>query len=49
LFDDLYIHPYALRATAFVADLVRVTTNHPDVGRYCSWNQAAFLGGWARG
>lgn len=49
MFDGLDMHLYTLVATPFVADLVGVATNHPDVGRYGSWIQAAFLVGWALG
>jgi MFS family permease len=49
MFDGLDMHLYTLVATPFVAELLSVDTKHPDVGRYGSWIQAAFLVGWALG
>ncbi|MGE3819742.1 MAG: MFS transporter [Isosphaeraceae bacterium] len=50
LFDGLDMHLYVLVAAPFVAQLIGVEdTRHPDVGRYSSWIQAAFLVGWALG
>jgi MFS family permease len=50
LFDGLDMHLYILVAAPFVAQLIGVEdTRHPDVGRYGSWIQAAFLVGWALG
>ncbi|MFM8536952.1 MAG: MFS transporter [Planctomycetaceae bacterium] len=49
MFDGLDMHLYTLVAMPFVAELLAVDTKHPDVGRYGSWIQAAFLVGWALG
>jgi MFS family permease len=49
MFDGLDMHLYTLVATPFVAELLGVEAKHPDVGRYGSWIQAAFLVGWAVG
>lgn len=48
-FDGLDLHLYTLVATVFVAELLRVPEADPDVGRYGSYIQAAFLLGWALG
>jgi MFS family permease len=50
LFDGLDMHLYVLVAAPFVAELIGASdTRDPDVGRYSSWIQAAFLVGWALG
>jgi MFS family permease len=49
MFDGLDMHLYTLVATPFVAELLSVDTKHPDVGRYGSSIQAAFLVGWTLG
>lgn len=49
MFDGLDMHLYTLVATPFVAELLAVDVRDPDVGRYGSWIQAAFLVGWALG
>ena len=46
-FDGLDLHLYTLVATVFVAELLMVKDTDPDVGRYGSYIQAAFLLGWA--
>ncbi len=48
-FDGLDLHLYTLVATVFVAELLMVKETDPDVGRYSSYIQAAFLLGWALG
>ena len=49
-FDGLDLHLYTLVWTVFVAELLLVKDpDHPDVGRYGSYIQAAFLLGWALG
>jgi MFS family permease len=49
LFDGLDMHLYTLIAAPFVARLLAVDLQHPDVGYYSSWIQAAFMLGWAVG
>src|SRR5579859_3613240 len=49
LFDGLDMHLYVLVAAPFVALLLNVGKDDPDVGYYSSWIQAAFLVGWALG
>jgi len=49
LFDGLDMYLYMLVATPFVAELLGVGEKDPQVGRYSSWIQAAFLIGWALG
>jgi MFS family permease len=48
-FDGLDLHLYTLVATVFVAELLRTNEADPDVARYGSFIQAAFLLGWALG
>lgn len=49
-FDGLELHLYTLVALPFVAELLGgLATTHPDVGRYSSIIQGAFLLGWALG
>ncbi len=48
-FDGLDLHLYTLVATVFVAQLLATPEKHPDVARYGSVIQAAFLLGWALG
>ncbi len=49
-FDGLDMHLYTLVAAPFVAQLICAkSTTDPDVGRYGSIIQAAFLFGWALG
>src|SRR5262249_9496185 len=49
-FDGLELHLYTLVALPFVAELLGgLPTTHPDVGRYSSIIQGAFLLGWALG
>lgn len=48
-FDGLDLHLYTLVATVFVAQLLSTPEKHPDVARYGSIIQAAFLLGWALG
>lgn len=48
-FDGLDLHLYTLVATVFVAQLLNQPTAHPDVAKYGSIIQAAFLVGWAFG
>ena len=48
-FDGLDLHLYTLVATVFVAELLRTSEADPDVARYGSIIQAAFLLGWALG
>jgi MFS family permease len=49
-FDGLELHLYTLVALPFVAELLGgLPTTHPDVGRYSSIIQGAFLLGWAVG
>lgn len=48
-FDGLDLHLYTLVATVFVAELLVTSEADPDVGRYGSYVQAAFLLGWALG
>ena len=48
-FDGLDLHLYTLVATVFVAELLRTNEADPDVARYGSIIQAAFLLGWALG
>lgn len=49
-FDGLELHLYTLVALPFVAELLGgLPTTHPDVGRYSSIIQGAFLLGWAMG
>ncbi|GBL42928.1 MFS transporter [Verrucomicrobiota bacterium] len=48
-FDGLDLHLYTLVATVFVAELLMTREAHPDVARYGSIIQAAFLLGWALG
>lgn len=48
-FDGLDLHLYTLVATVFVAELLRTNDADPDVARYGSIIQAAFLLGWALG
>src|SRR5262245_2579548 len=43
------MHLYTLIAAPFVAKLLTTATDHPDVGYYSSWIQAAFMFGWAIG
>ncbi len=49
MFDGLDMHLYTLVATVFVAELLGVEEKNPDVARYSSIIQAAFLVGWALG
>ena len=50
MFDGLDMHLYTLVAAPFVAQLILApSTSDPDVGRYSSIIQAAFLIGWALG
>jgi MFS family permease len=49
LFDGLDMHLYTLVALPFVAELLRVVPNDPNVGTYTAYIQAAFLFGWAIG
>jgi MFS family permease len=49
LFDGLDMHLYVLVAAPFVAELLGVGEKDPQVGKYSSWIQAAFLIGWALG
>jgi MFS family permease len=49
-FDGLELHLYTLVALPFVAELLGgLPTTNPDVGRYSSIIQGAFLLGWAVG
>ena len=49
-FDGLELHLYTLVALPFVAELLgNLPTTNPDVGRYSSIIQGAFLLGWALG
>ena len=49
-FDGLDMHLYTLVAAPFVAELLGgLSTTNPDVGRYSSIIQGAFLLGWALG
>jgi len=49
-FDGLELHLYTLVALPFVAELLGgLATTNPDVGRYSSIIQGAFLLGWALG
>ncbi|MEI6461986.1 MAG: MFS transporter, partial [Verrucomicrobiota bacterium] len=48
-FDGLDLHLYTLVATVFVAQLLASPVAHPDVAKYGSIIQAAFLVGWAFG
>ena len=49
-FDGLELHLYTLVALPFVAELLGgLPTTNPDVGRYSSIIQGAFLLGWALG
>ena len=48
-FDGLDLHLYTLVATVFVASLLQQSTTAPEVARYASIIQAAFLLGWALG
>lgn len=49
-FDGLELHLYTLVALPFVAELLGgLQTTNPDVGRYSSIIQGAFLLGWALG
>jgi MFS family permease len=49
LFDGLDMHLYTVVATPFVAELLRVPQNDPQVGRHAAWIQGSFLVGWALG
>src|SRR5215475_14571375 len=50
LFDGLDMHLYTLVAAPFVMQLVTASSlADPQVKRYSSWIQAAFLIGWALG
>jgi MFS family permease len=50
LFDGLDMHLFTLVAAPFVAQLLGgMATNSPEVGRYASIIQCAFLIGWALG
>src|SRR5437764_2994930 len=49
LFDGLDLQLYVLVATPFVAQLLGVNRNDPEVGYHASWIQGAFLIGWALG
>ncbi len=50
LFDGLDMHLYTLVAAPFVMQLIHAeSTKSPEVGRYSSIIQAAFLIGWALG
>src|SRR5436853_2325413 len=50
LFDGLDMHLYTLVAAPFVMTLVHAqSTSDPEVKKYGSWIQAAFLVGWALG
>ncbi len=49
LFDGLDMHIYTLVALPFVAGLLHVAGDDPQVGQKASWIQAAFLVGWALG
>jgi len=49
LFDGLDMHLYTLVWAVFVAQLMGVAEDHPDVGRNGSIIQALFLVGWALG
>jgi MFS family permease len=50
LFDGLDMHLYVLVAGPFVAELLGAASpRDPEVGRFSSWIQAAFLIGWALG
>ena len=49
LFDGLDMHLYTLVWVVFVAQLMDLPTDHPDVGVKGSIIQAAFLVGWAVG
>jgi MFS family permease len=50
MFDGLDLHLYTLVAAPFVAELLgAASTTHPDVPRYSSIIQGAFLLGWALG
>ncbi len=49
LFDGLDMHIYTLVWTVFVAQLMGLAEDHPDVGTKGSIIQAAFLVGWAVG
>ena len=50
MFDGLDMHLYTLVAAPFVAQLIgAATTTDPQVGKYASIIQAAFLLGWALG
>ena len=50
MFDGLDMHLYTLVAAPFVAQLIGATsTTDPQVGKYASIIQAAFLLGWALG
>jgi MFS family permease len=49
LFDGLDLQLYVLVATPFVAQLLGVGRNDPQVGYHASWIQGAFLIGWAVG
>jgi predicted MFS family arabinose efflux permease len=48
-FDGLDLHLYTLVATVFVAELLATPETDPEVARYGSIIQAAFLLGWALG
>jgi MFS family permease len=49
LFDGLDMHLYTIVAAPFVASLLHVAQNHPDVKTKSAYIQAAFLIGWALG
>jgi MFS family permease len=48
-FDGLDLHLYTMVWMVFVAELLMVKQDNPEVPLYGSWIQAAFLLGWALG